>query len=224
MRTFLNLFGRSPFAPLQAQMQIVADCVHLLLDLFRALEAKDYVNVEKIAARICEHEHQADLAKTDIRNHLPKSLFLPMDRNNLLEILATQDRIADQAEDIAVLTTLHPIFLFDSFSADFKLFLAKNIEAFDEVLKIIQELHDLLESSFAGLEAEKVRSMVNQVALKEHEADLLQRKLLKSFFASENQLTLVTFHLWQRIFESIASISNLSENLANRVRMTLEIK
>jgi hypothetical protein len=37
-------------------------------------------------------------------------------------------------------------------------------------------------------------------------------------------MTYATFYLWQRIFEAISGISNLSENLANRVRMTLEIK
>ncbi len=224
MRTFLNLFGRSPFTPLQSHMQNVADCVHLLLDLFDALENKNYERLEKIAHAISEHEHIADITKNDIRNHLPKSLFLPIDRSQLLEILATQDRIADCAEDIAVLATLKHLELFDSFKNEFKFFLHKNIECFNEAQKIIQELHELLESSFGGLEAEKVKTMVEKVAFKEHEADILQRQLLKSFFASENQLTFVTFDLWQRIFESLASISNLSENLANRVRMTLEIK
>lgn len=224
MRTFLNLFGRSPFIPLQSHMQNVADCVHQLLDLFEALEDKNYERLEKIANAISEHEHVADITKNDIRNHLPKSLFLPIDRSQLLEILSTQDRIADCTEDVAILATLKHLELFDSFKSEFKVFLNKNIECFNLAQKIIQELHELLESSFGGLEAEKVKSMVEGVAYKEHEADLLQRQLLKSFFAAEPQLTFVTFDLWQRIFSSIAAISNLSENLANRVRMTLEIK
>lgn len=224
MRTFLNLFGRSPFIPLQSHMQNVADCVHLLQDLFDALEVKNYDRLEKIAKSISEHEHIADITKNDIRNHLPKSLFLPIDRGQLLEILSTQDRIADCAEDVAILATLKPLELFDAFKSEFRLFLNKNIECFNEAQKIILELHELLESSFGGLEAEKVKSMVEVVAFKEHEADLLQRQLLKSFFAAESQLSFITFDLWQRIFSSIAAISNLSENLANRVRMTLEIK
>lgn len=224
MRTFLNLFGRSPFTPLQAHMQNVADCVHQLPKLFEALAEKDYPKVEKIAAAISDYEHQADITKNDLRNHLPKSLFLPIDRTNLLEILGLQDSIADRSEDIAVLVTLKPLEVLDSFKADFKLFLDKNIETFDEVQKIIKELHELLESSFGGLEAEKVKVMVESVAFKEHEADILQRNLLKAFFSDEGPLTVSTFHLWQRIFESIASISDLSQNLANHVRMTLEIK
>ena len=66
--------------------------------------------------------------------------------------------------------------------------------------------------------------MVDEVAFREHEVDLIQRQLLKSLFKAEYQLNYITFHQWQRLFESIASISNFSENLANRIRMTLELK
>jgi uncharacterized protein len=224
MLTILSLFGRSPFAPLQSHMECVGYCVHRLLDLFDALEKKDYTRLEKIADEISNLEHDADLIKNDIRNHLPKSLFLPIDRSNLLEILSIQDSIADKVEDVAVLMTLKPLELLPIFKDEFRLFLHKNIEAFDEANLIIKELHELVESSFGGMEAKKVREMVDRVAYREHEADLIQRQLLKKFFNAEEQLNYITFHLWQRLFENIASISNYSENLAYRIRTTLELK
>lgn len=224
LSTILNLFARSPFAPLQSHMEKVASCVHMLPELFVAMENQDYEALEQIAARISELEHQADLTKNDIRNHLPKSLYLPVDRSHFLDILTIQDRIADAAEDVAVLTTLKHLVLLDRLKEDFQLFLDKNIEAFNGAQLIIQEINELLESSFGGPEAKKVRGMVENVAYKEHEVDLIQRKLLKNLLQSEKEMTFVTFDLWQRIFQSIAAVSNLSENLAYRVRMTLEIK
>lgn len=224
MRSILNLFGRSPFAPLQSHMDQVAKCVHLLPDLFKALQEKNYPAADQVSEKISEMEHFADLTKNDIRNHLPKTLFLPIDRGHLLEILSTQDRIADAAEDVAVLTSLKPLVLLDSFKEDFELFLTKNIEAFDQAQRIIKEIHELLESSFGGIEAQKVRAMVEDVSFKEHEADLIQRKLLKKLIQSENEMSYATYNLWQGIFQGIASVSNLSENLANRIRMTLELK
>ena len=167
--TILNLFGRSPFAPLQSHMEKASACVHLLADLFQALEKRDYTALEQIATQIGQLEHQADLTKNDIRTHLPKSLFLPIDRSHLLEILSIQDQIADKAEDIAVLATIKPIELLPVFKKEFKDFLNKNIDAFDSALRIIKEMHELLESSFGGPEAEKVRSMVDEVSFKEHE-------------------------------------------------------
>lgn len=195
-----------------------------LAGAIRCFGKKDYARLDQLAIEISKLEHDADLIKYDIRNHLPKSLFLPIDRGNLLEILSLQDSIADKVEDIAVILSLKPLELFPLFKEEFKQFLTKNIEAFDEAKSIIKELHELVESSFGGIEAEKVRSMVDVVAFKEHEADIIQRQLLKSFFKSEDQLNFITFHQWQKLFECIAAISNLSENLAYRIRMTLELK
>lgn len=224
MLTILSLFGRSPFAPLQSHMESVSQCVHKLPALCEAIERQDQDQINLIANEISELEHQADRFKNDIRNHLPKSLFLPIDRNNLLEILSIQDCIADKVEDIAVIATLKPLEMLPIFKNEFKLFLLKNIETFDGSNLIINELHELVESSFGGMEAEKVRSMVDDVAYREHEVDLIQRQLLKSLFKAEGQLTYITFNQWQRLIESLAAISNLAENLAYRVRMTLELK
>lgn len=106
MRTIANLFGKSPFVPLQSHMRKVGECVDGLGDLFQVLVNEDYDSIGEIARKISKTEHEADLVKTDIRNHLPRGLFLPVDRGKLLEILSTQDEIADTAENVAVLCTL----------------------------------------------------------------------------------------------------------------------
>ena len=224
MRSILNLFGRSPFISLQSHMDSVARCVNCLLPIFEALEQKDEKKVEEIAQEISRLEHDADLIKNDIRNHLPKNLILPIDQGNLLEMLAIQDRIADSVEDVAVLLTIKPLELLPIFKEEFKLLVRKNIETFQEVYLIIKELPELVESSFGGMEAQTVRAMVKKVGFYEHEADLIQRKLLKKIFQAEDQLNYMTFYQWQRLFSSVSSISNLAENLANRLRMTLNIE
>jgi predicted phosphate transport protein (TIGR00153 family) len=205
-------------------MDKVAGCVHLLLSLFAALEERNTLSVEAIADQIADLEHQADLIKHDLRNHLPKSIFLPIDRVHLLEILATQDRIADCAEDIAVLASLKQLELLPLFRDEFKEFLAKNISAFDSAVLIMKEMHELIESSFGGVEAEKVRNMIEVVAFKEHEVDVVQRQLLKKLFQAENEMTYTTFHLWQKICENIGQLSNLSEHWAFRIRLILAPK
>lgn len=224
LTTVLSLFARSPFAPLTTHMERVSLCVHKLKPLFEAIESQDVETHSRIVKTISELEHHADMTKNEIRNHLPKGLFLPIGKAHLLEILALQDAIADAAQDVAILTTLKPLKFLSDFQAPFKEFLAKNLDAFDHAHLIIKEIHELLESSFGGIEAEKVRNMVHQVAYKEHEVDLIQRKLLKDFFGCDDKFNVATFVLWGKIFEHIAAISNLSEKLSNRVRMTLELK
>lgn len=224
MRSIAKLFGRSPFIPLQTHMSKVAACIEEVPNAFEASKAGDRKAVEALAAKISKLEHNADLVKNDIRNHLPKGLFLPIDRGNLLEILAIQDDIADKAENIGVLLTLKPLEMVEAFKENFKAFLNKNLESFHAAHQVIQQLDELIESGFGGTEAQKVKELVDDVALKEHEADLIQRSLLKDLYAHEAELTHGSFHLWLRVFREVAALSNLSEKLANRVRMTLEFK
>ncbi|MCH9608631.1 MAG: hypothetical protein S4CHLAM45_12120 [Chlamydiales bacterium] len=224
MQTLARLFGRSPFIPLQAHMEKVADCVRECVPLFDALKNKDYERILQLSEKISKLEHDADLVKNDIRNNLPTGLFLPVARGTLLEILTLQDSLADRVEDLGILLTLRPLEILPSFASEFDLFLKKNLEAFEEVLRINSEMGALLESSFGGSEATKVEEIVEKVAFLEHESDLLQRLLLKKIFSECDDLPPQSFFLWMKVIQEFASLSDESEKLANRVRMILEVK
>lgn len=224
MRTIASLFGKSPFVPLQSHMRKVAECVDGLGALFTAFLEGDHALIAELARKISKTEHEADLVKTDIRNHLPRGLFLPIDRGKILDILSTQDEIADTAENVAVLCTLKNLKVPESVNELFVEFCAKSTECFQLSCTIMEELDELLESGFGGIEAEKVRAIVHEVAVKEHEVDLCQRDLLHVIFNLEDELTYSEFHLWLGILAEIAQISDLSENLADKVRTTLELK
>ena len=223
MLTIARLFGKSPFAPLQTHMDRVASCVGKLPELFQALLIGDLVGIEAAADQISKLEHDADLTKNDIRNHLPKSLFMPVDRGSLLEILALQDQLADQAESIAHRAALRAFQLPEPMREGFTLLCKKNLEAFWLVREVMRELDELLESSFGGIEAEKVKGMTEQIAFLEYQNNLQQRELLKVLY-HDDSLSYPLFHLILRLIEQIGSIACLSEKLGNRVRMLLELK
>ena len=224
MRTLAKLFAKSPFAPLQKHMQDVNECVKKVKEIFEALEENDSKSVSRISIEISKLEAIADTTKNELRNHLPGGLFMPVSKAALLEILSLQDDIADDCEDIGILLTLKDLTLKDIFKEDFKIFLNKNLETYELIKEIIDEFDNLLETSFTGREAEKVRSMVSNVALKEHETDLTQRKLLKNIFSNEDQFTYAEFQLWLLILREIRTLSNTSEKLAHRIRNLLDLE
>jgi predicted phosphate transport protein (TIGR00153 family) len=205
-------------------MEKVRECVLKIPEIFQALKEGKHDQLPRLAEEISNLEHEADLLKNDIRNHLPKNLFLPIDQRQLLEILSIQDHIADSVEDLAVLFNLKTISIPPQFQNELNAFINLNLETFEETFLIIKELHELLESSFGGIEAEKVNAMVQHVAYKEHEADLAQKEMLKILFSLENEMTYATFYIWIQALKAVADVSNLSEKLANRIRMTLELK
>lgn len=224
MSVFQNLFIRSPFSPLQSHMEKVASCVAKIEDVFLAYSKKDYDGLNKLADEISELEHAADMTKNEIRNNLPKGLFLAINRSDLLEILSLQDSIADKAEDIGILMTLKKLEPLDNLMQDLHKFIDKNLKLVYRVHQIIREIDELLQVSFGGKEAEKVQSMVDEVAYMEHEADVLQRELLKKLYGMDDSIPYSSFSLWINILQTIAALGNLAEKLANRVRMLLETK
>jgi uncharacterized protein len=74
------------------------------------------------------------------------------------------------------------------------------------------------------VEAERIRGMAKDTAFAEHQADLVQVKLLKKIYARDTEMTAGEFHCWMRVTNVLSQISNESENLANLVLKTLSLK
>lgn len=55
----------------------------------------------EIRAQISHLEKEADVLKREIRLKLPRGLFMPVDRSDMLELLTQQDKLANLAKDIA---------------------------------------------------------------------------------------------------------------------------
>lgn len=222
MRSIASVFGRSPFVPLQIHMEKVAECVKHLPELIAAYRREESETVEALTKKISRLEHAADVLKHDIRNSLPRGLFLPIERVNLLQILNLQDSIANRAENIGVLITMKQAKSFPGFDEQFDEFLTKSIETFDLARTVIDQLDELLETGFGGVEAQKVKELADKVAFKEHEADVIQGVLLRELLAHESEVSYGDFFLWTRVLRQISMIADRSETLAATVRMTLE--
>ena len=202
MRAITKLLGKSPFSPLKGHMDKVGLCIDKLTEMMEGLGELSLERIETLASELSSLEHEADITKNDIRNHL-KGLYLPIDKSQFLEILSCQDCIADKAEDIALLLTLAKLEMFQEFKDPFDRLYYKNLEVVADVQVIVGEINELLESSFGGIEAEKVKRLVEKASHKEHEADLAKHALTKAFFGKAKDLSTPAFYLWIRLIEEV---------------------
>ncbi|MAX23116.1 MAG: TIGR00153 family protein [Phycisphaeraceae bacterium] len=224
MRTIASLFGRSPFGPIQAHMSKVASCVDLTKQVIDFYLAGQFDKVAELRPRVSDAEYKADLVRDDIRNHVPKSLFMPIDRRDLLELLITQDRIAGCCERTAHLLSLTSFTIPGTLVDQLQTYVQTNMEAYKLSHLIVEQIDELIEYAFSGSEAEKVKDLVEQVARKEYEASKLGWQFLGALYSEEGELNKAQFNLLQRLIDELGMVSKLSELVANQVRMTLERK
>ena len=103
MRGVLQFFVKSPITALKEHMTKSAECVELVRPMFEALTDGDEEKLAAISKDISKIEHRADEIKNEIRDSLPRNIFLPVDRVDLLRVLSSQDSIPDTVENITFL-------------------------------------------------------------------------------------------------------------------------
>ncbi len=221
MSIISKLFGKSPFEPLYQHMMKVKECVDLVRPLMDAFLKGEDKKLNEMAAKIFKAEHDADMVKKDIRNNLPKSIFLPVARGDLLSFLKEQDCIADSAEDLAVLLTMRKTVVPDELKDELRDFVEKVLETYEVAMTVSSEIKVLAETSFGGVEAHKVMDLIEKLKLKEWEADKAQMEAAKKMFSIEKKLDPVSVMLWMHIFNELGTLANHAENAGDRMRMML---
>ena len=96
-----KIFGASPVKPMQDHMMRATESVARLVEFIEAVVADDWVRASELQQTISNVEGDADNQKKSLRLNLPNSLFMPVARQDLIELLRTQDGIANRAKDVA---------------------------------------------------------------------------------------------------------------------------
>jgi len=216
-----NLFGRSPFKSLQEHMRVVLECAREVPPMFKALCAGDTEGVKAFKGKIFAKEQEADLVKNQLRNHLPKSLLLPVDRRDLLEVLQMQDSIADTAQDIAGLLVERRMELPDDFKAPLLSLSRRCIDACEQAARIIEALDELMETGFRGRETTRVEEMVEELNRIEDETDEQGLELTRKLFAHEDEMKPVSVVMWYQMFEWIGDLADYAEKVGDRLRLLI---
>lgn len=221
MSPLLKLFGHSPFGPLQEHMRVVVECANEVPGLFDALFSGDRAGLEAARARIFQLENQADDIKNELRSHLPKSIFMPVDRRDLLEILDLQDSVADTAQDIAGMMVVRDMTLPEAMRAPMMGLTRRCVDACNQLKRIMEELDELVETGFRGPEADKVLGMIDELNKIETDTDVLAIELMRVLFEHETEIGPVTTIMWDRIIHWTGDLANYAERSGNRLRLLL---
>lgn len=221
MRSLMNLFGPSPIRPIEQHMRKTYQCAKQLHPFFEAVLKQDWQTARQINEKIAELEKEADIIKRDLRLHLPTSLFLPVSRTDLLELLSAQDRIANRAQDIAGLIVSRQMLLPASLSELLMPFLDRCLDAAKQACQAINELDELLESGFRGSEVKIVEEMIMTLDEIEHDSDQMLAEMRHRIFELEKELPAIEVIFFYKLVQWIGDLADHAQTVGGRLQILI---
>ncbi len=207
--------------PLEKHVNISYQCTSELNKFFAAVVKEDWDAARKSREKIAQLEHEADNLKKEIRLHLPKSLFMPVPREDLLELLLVQDKMANRSRDVSGLVFGRKMKIPKAIAKQFLRFVARNVDAAKQARKSVRELDELFTTGFRGAEVSLVASLIEELDQIETDTDDLQAELRGALFEIEGELDPVNVIFLYRVIELTGEIADMAERVGRRLELLL---
>ena len=216
-----NIFGASPVGPMEKHIEIAHKCARRLVGFFEAVVAKDWDKAAEVRSEIERLEHEADELKKQIRLNLPKSLFMPVPREDLLELLLVQDKIANRSKDVSGIVIGRKLEIPDAIATDLMEFVERCTDATRQARKSVRELDELFTAGFRGAEVELVAGMIEELDRIETDTDDREVELRGQLFAVEENLNPVNVMFLYQVIGRIGEIADMAERVGRRLELLL---
>ncbi len=213
-----TLRRKSPFDQLLDHMGKVRECINILGDGLINYYKGNYEGFSQLAERVSSLEHEADLIKGNLRNHIPNSLFMPVDKGKFLWALREQDKILDYAENLVQLLDMRhteiPKELQQLFIEHAQI-VVKTVVAMEDA---VESVRNLVATSFVQREREQTKEFIHKVHDLEWQADQKKYDMTKGIYKLEKTLDPMDVYHLLKIADWADDIADYAENVADWIR------
>ncbi len=208
----------SPYDGLFDHAAKVAECTRLLSEGYDQYANQDYEEFAKTAKRIGEVEHEADVIRSKVSAHLPKGLFMSVDRAKFEMLLSDQDSILDTVEDLAERLDARRTTIPAGVREGLRELVNGVIATVDAYEKAVESFSDVLATGFGGASREIVKTRVKDVHQREFEADRIRFQLLRAIYAQEQSLPPLDIMHLVLYADMLDTVADSAESAADRLR------
>ena len=209
--SILGIFAKSPFVSLQKHMDIGKKAAIALQNFLTSAGVSDWSKAKQYRQEIIDLEHAADDIKNQIRTHLPKSLFMSVSREDLLDLVYTMDGIPNTAKDISGIMIGRQMEIPNQIAEQFSAFVNAAIKAAKQASAAIEKVDEVRRGGFSSSDADLLQDLVAELELLEHENDDLEAALRNDFFEIEKDFPAVDVMFLYDIFNRIGSLADISQ-------------
>ena len=218
---FSAIFGKSPVRPLQEHMEKILSCVSELAPFTKAVLAGKQEAIATHHRNIVTMENEADALKKELRLRLPSTLFMPIDRRDVLEVLTMQDMVAGSVRDVAGLIIGRNMQFPKSMAKTYKKLVKRCIDASKQAHVAISELDELIETGFGKVERKRVGRLLIKLDVIEQHTDELQIQLRGELFKLEADLNPVDTMFLYKVIENTGAIADRAQRVGSRLQLML---
>ena len=192
-------------------MDIGKQAAVALQNFLTSAGVSDWSKAKQYRQEIIDLEHAADDIKNQIRTHLPKSLFMSVSREDLLDLVYTMDGIPNTAKDISGIMIGRQMEIPNQIAEQFSAFVKAAIKAAKQASAAIEKVDEVRRGGFSSSDADLLQDLVAELEILEHENDDLEAALRNDFFEIEKDFPAVDVMFLYDIFNRIGSLADISQ-------------
>ncbi len=213
----LETIPGSPYKILQEHFKRVCKAVRKLDKMVKLYLEGNFTEAASVSVEISRLEHEADELKRHLRATLTRKIFMPISKEDLLAILASNERIADTCQDVAQILDMRETKIPEGLHPLLERFLGHIIDAVDSLRDMMNHLERLLESTFAKVETNVIITLGHRVHEHEYKADSVNKELSRAIYALEGKESPMALVHMMRFTDVLDSVADNAENAALRM-------
>ena len=219
MDRITDLIKKSPFVPIQKHMEKAQASADELLKFLEAATNMDWEKAMQFRQRIVDLEHEADSLKAETRGLVPKSIFLSVPREDVLELVKRADEIPNTVKNISGLMIGRKMEIPPQITPTFMKFASEATGICNVAANATSIIDELFQFAFGGNAVEEMQKLIQNLDTLEDRCDETEIILRSELFAIEKELPPVDVMFLYSVINKIGELADRAEQVGHRISL-----
>lgn len=219
MDRITDLIKKSPFVPIQKHMEISLSVANELIRFFEAATNSKWEEAQISRKKIVNLEHKADELKAEARSLVPKSIFLSVPREDVLELVKIADEIPNIVKNISGLMIGRHMEIPTELIPNFMKFANECADVCRVASDATNQIDELFQFAFGGNAAEEMQKLLTDLDLMEDRCDETEIILRNELFKIEKDHPPINVMFLYSVINKIGELADTAETVGHRISL-----
>lgn len=219
--TLGGLFGPSPIAPIQQHMSLAEESIQLLCQVLQACMDGDHDRAGEIYSQLDDNAAQVRAQRREIRQHMPRGLFLAMPRGDLLTLLELQEDLADTAQTVARPLTLRAMHIPPPLHRTLDRHGSLIAGCVAQCLSAIRELDELITDGFGARERRLIEKLLDGLDKQLVRVNAQHERLFRQLCKREGSVDTLDAIFFYRMADGLSRIADICSDIGEQLRLLI---